>query len=131
MTRVGWISDRLSGFSMGFGKVRPLLQMERIRGKPKLRGWAFALLLAAVSSPSQSLWPHASVAPNAASAHAIHGMPPTEAAHRYPVHLRAVLTFYDPYVDPRRGVVFVCDHSVVFLSRYPDCPFFQFALEIF
>jgi diguanylate cyclase (GGDEF)-like protein len=80
------------------------------------------LLLAAVSSPSQSVRLHASGAPNVASAHAIHSMPPTEAAHRYPVHLRAVLTFYDPYVDPRRGVVFVCDHSGCVFVSIPRLP---------
>jgi diguanylate cyclase (GGDEF)-like protein len=107
---------------MGFGKERPQPQTTRIRGTPKLGGWGFVLLLAAVSWPSQSVWIHASEAPNVASAHAIHGMPPTEAAHRYPVHLRAVLTFYDPYVDPRRGVVFVCDHSGCVFVSIPRLP---------
>ena len=107
---------------MGFGKQRPQLQTARNRRKPKLRGWGFALLLAAVCSPSQSVRLHASGAPNLANAHAIHSMPPAEAAHRYPVHLRAVLTFYDPYVDPRRGVVFVCDRSGCVFVSVPRLP---------
>lgn len=50
-------------------------------------------------------------------AHDVHSMAPAEAAHAHPVELRAVLTFYDPYIDPRRGVVFVCDQSgCVFVS---------------
>jgi hypothetical protein len=26
-----------------------------------------------------------------------------------PVHFRATVTYYDPYIDPRRGALFVCD----------------------
>jgi diguanylate cyclase (GGDEF)-like protein len=52
-----------------------------------------------------------------AQAHAIHDLPAAKATHHYPVRLRAVLTFYDPYVDQRRGAIFVCDNSgCVFVS---------------
>ena len=81
--------------------------------------WGVALLLAAVCWASLPRCLHASGPPDKTqlSARAIHNMPPAEAARRHPVHLRAVLTFYDPYVDPRRGVIFVCDHSgCVFVS---------------
>jgi diguanylate cyclase (GGDEF)-like protein len=110
---------------MGFGKERPTLQKPWIRGTPKLGGAGFALLLAAASWACQSVRLHASALPNVTSAQAIHNMAPQEAAHHYPLRLRAVLTFYDPFVDPRRGVVFVCDHSgCVFVSvpRLPVLP---------
>lgn len=56
------------------------------------------------------------------SAHAVHNMPPEEAARHDPVHLRAVLTFYDPYIDPRRGAIFVCDHSGCVFVSVPKKP---------
>lgn len=86
---------------------------------PRPEGWGFALLLVAASWTWHPLCLHASGDPNNALefAHAVHSMPSAEAGHRYPVHLRAVLTFYDPYVDPRRGIIFVRDRSgCVFVS---------------
>ena len=51
------------------------------------------------------------------TARAVHRLPPEEAKRSYPVHLRAVLTYYDPYIDSRRGAIFVCDGSgCVFVS---------------
>lgn len=57
-----------------------------------------------------------------AYAHAVHSIPPAEASHGYPVHLRAVLTVYDPNIDPRRGVVFVCDRSGCVFVSVPRLP---------
>ncbi|MFY9727249.1 MAG: response regulator [Bryobacteraceae bacterium] len=34
-----------------------------------------------------------------------------EGARGYPVDLRAVVTYYDPYIDPRRGALFVLDQT--------------------
>jgi len=56
------------------------------------------------------------------SAREIHNMPPAEAAHGYAVHLRAVLTYYHPYIDPRRGVIFVCDPSGCVFVSVPTRP---------
>ncbi len=91
---------------------------------PKPEVWGFALLLAAASWTLHPTCLHASGNPNnpVAWAHAVHSMPSAEAAHRYPVHLRAVLTFYDPYVDPRRGVIFVCDRSGCVFVSVPSRP---------
>ncbi|KAA6460942.1 GGDEF domain-containing protein [Acidobacteria bacterium AB60] len=76
-----------------------------------------ALFVAATLSAGYAVCLYAAEGPAVTSARAVHSMPPGEAAHHYPVHLRAVLTFYDPYVDPRRGVTFVCDRSgCVFVS---------------
>lgn len=55
--------------------------------------------------------------PYLTQAHAVHDLPPALAMQHYPVRIRAVLTFYDPYVDSRRGLIFVCDKSgCVFVS---------------
>lgn len=91
----------------------------------------FALLLAIVSSACPAVRLHAVGLLNGpvATARAIHNMPPQEAARRYPVHLRAVLTFYHAYIDPRRGAIFVCDASGCVLFRCHPAPFSPFVPE--
>jgi len=41
----------------------------------------------------------------------VHSLPPQEAARHYPVRLVAVVTYYDPYIDPRHGALFVHDST--------------------
>lgn len=41
----------------------------------------------------------------------VHNFPLDQAVHQYPVHLHAVATYYDPYIDSRHGALFVCDSS--------------------
>jgi diguanylate cyclase (GGDEF)-like protein len=51
------------------------------------------------------------------TARAVHNLPVDQAAHAYPVHLHAVVTYYDPYIDARHGALFACDRSgCVFIS---------------
>lgn len=45
------------------------------------------------------------------TARAAHDITEEEAAHHYPVRLRAAATYYDPYVDPRHAALFVHDAS--------------------
>ena len=46
-----------------------------------------------------------------------HSLSAAEAGHGYPVHLRAVVTYYDPYIDPRHGALFVHDATAgIFVS---------------
>ncbi|MGH7172221.1 MAG: histidine kinase dimerization/phospho-acceptor domain-containing protein, partial [Gemmataceae bacterium] len=40
----------------------------------------------------------------------------------YPVHLHAVVTYYDPYIDPRHGALFVHDASGGVFVSVPDRP---------
>jgi signal transduction histidine kinase/DNA-binding response OmpR family regulator len=54
--------------------------------------------------------------------HAAHSLASEEAARKYPVHLRAVVTYYDPYIDPRHGVLFVCDSSGCIFVSVPSQP---------
>ena len=87
-------------------------------------GLRFVLLLMALSCAWYPVCIHAS-APTDKSislAREVHNMPPAEAAHGYPVRLRAVLTYYHPYLDPRRGVVFVCDGSGCVFVSVPTQP---------
>jgi len=56
------------------------------------------------------------------TARAVHSLPPAEAVHTYPVHLRATLTYYDPYIDPRRGAIFVVDASGCGFVSIPHRP---------
>ncbi len=48
-----------------------------------------------------------------------HDIPAAEAARRYPVHLRGVVTYWDPYFDPRQMIVFVHDATgTIFLGLH-------------
>jgi CheY-like chemotaxis protein len=59
------------------------------------------------------------------TAHEAHSLSLQESRRSYPVHLRAVVTFYDALIDPRRPSFFVHDASggiFVALSVLPDFP---------
>ncbi len=45
------------------------------------------------------------------TARGVHNLSPEDAAQDLPVHLRAVVTYYDPYIDVRHGAIFVHDAS--------------------
>ena len=45
------------------------------------------------------------------TARSVHDLPRQQAARALPVRLRAVVTYYDPYIDARRGALFVHDSS--------------------
>jgi signal transduction histidine kinase/ActR/RegA family two-component response regulator len=49
--------------------------------------------------------------PTITRAHDAHNLTTEQAAQSYPVHLRAIVTYYDPYNDPRRPACFVSDSS--------------------
>src|SRR5450756_1259663 len=40
-----------------------------------------------------------------------HSLLPAEAARHYPVHLKAVVTYFDPYIDQRHTALFVHDST--------------------
>jgi signal transduction histidine kinase/ActR/RegA family two-component response regulator len=59
-------------------------------------------------------------------AHDVHSLTSEQAARGYPLHLRSVVTYYDPYIDPRHPTVWVDDSSggiYVELSSVPAVPF--------
>jgi diguanylate cyclase (GGDEF)-like protein len=54
-----------------------------------------------------------------------HLMTNAEAARAHPVHLRAVVTYYDPFIDPRRPALFIADATgsiFVALTSAPTVP---------
>src|SRR5208337_474898 len=60
--------------------------------------------------------------PTLTNAHAAHSLTTAESVRKYPVHLRAVVTYYDPYIDPRHGALFVCDFSGCIFVSNPSKP---------
>ena len=76
------------------------------------------------SSPAQR--PLAVPLPTLTQAHDAHSLTLEQAARHYPVHLRGVVTVYDPYVDQRRPSLFISDGSgaiFVVLSSAQSAPF--------
>jgi signal transduction histidine kinase/CheY-like chemotaxis protein len=67
--------------------------------------WLLAFLLLLVVHPLPAALPLLTTARKA------HDLPIPEAARGYPVLLHAVVTYYDPYIDPRRPALFVSDET--------------------
>jgi len=91
---------------------------------------AASALLGAVLMSSAALsqvdTPGPSPLPILTTAHAVHSLTVEEAKRHYPVHLREVTTYYDPYIDRRRPAFFVSDASggiFVVLPSVPEVPF--------
>jgi signal transduction histidine kinase/CheY-like chemotaxis protein len=64
--------------------------------------------------------------PTLTRAHDAHSLTMGQARRNYPVKLNAVVTYYDPFVDPRRPALFVSDSSggiYIFLPGFPAAPF--------
>ena len=70
--------------------------------------------------------PERQASPTLTKAHDVHSLTSEQAARNYPVHLHAVVTYYDPYIDPHHPTVWVSDSSggiYVELSSVPAVPF--------
>jgi diguanylate cyclase (GGDEF)-like protein len=84
-------------------------------------GLAAVLLLAALAGAAHALPPSSASLPTLTSVRAVHSLSAAEARRLYPVHLRAVVTYYDPYIDPRHAAMFVHDRSGgVFVAVPPN-----------
>jgi signal transduction histidine kinase len=84
------------------------------------------LLSGAGESVCQQLRSERQALPTLTKAHDAHSLTSEQAARSYPVHLRGVVTYYDPYIDPRYPTVWVSDSSggiYVVLSSVPAVPF--------
>ncbi|MGA7859365.1 MAG: GGDEF domain-containing protein, partial [Terracidiphilus sp.] len=89
---------------------------------PRPIGAFFALfLLGAAAAPraSQSLRPPQRILTTARAAHSLSTQ---EASRSYPIHLRAVVTYYDPYIDARQSALFVHDATGSIFIRIPARP---------
>ena len=56
------------------------------------------------------------------SAYQAHSLSVEESKRGLPVHFRATVTYYDPYLDSRRGVLFVCDRTGCVFVSVPSRP---------
>jgi hypothetical protein len=64
--------------------------------------------------------------PTLTKAYDVHSLTSEQAARSYPVHLRTVVTYYDPYYDPRHPAIWASDRSggiYVEFSSLPAVPF--------
>jgi signal transduction histidine kinase/CheY-like chemotaxis protein len=68
-----------------------------------------AICLAALAFALPSTAESPARLPTLTTAHQAHSLNLVEAARRYPVHLRATVTYFDSYIDPRRPALFVHD----------------------
>jgi diguanylate cyclase (GGDEF)-like protein len=71
----------------------------------------FALAVACVTAGAQPNPTSEQTKPIMTTARGVHNLPPEDAARDLPVHLRAVVTYYDPYIDVRHAAIFVHDAS--------------------
>jgi signal transduction histidine kinase len=84
------------------------------------------LLSGAVDSLCQQQQPGQKALATLTKAHDAHSLTSEQAAQNYPVQLRAVVTYYDPYIDLQHPTVWVSDSSggiYVELSSVPAVPF--------
>jgi signal transduction histidine kinase/ActR/RegA family two-component response regulator len=84
------------------------------------------LLSGAAESPCQQQKPERKTLPTLTTAQDAHSLTSEQAARSYPVHLRTVVTYYDPFADPRHPAVWASDSSggiYVALSSVPAVPF--------
>ena len=87
---------------------------------------AHAVLLGPAASVSQQPSAERQPLPTLTTTHQAHSLTSDQAARSYPVHLRGVVTYYDPYIDPQHPTVWVSDSSggiYVALSAVPAVPF--------
>ncbi len=87
---------------------------------------ALALFLAPAASDSQQPSALRQHLPTLTTTHQAHSLTVDQAARSYPVDLRTVVTYYDPYIDPQHPAVWVSDSSggvYVALSSAPAVPF--------
>ena len=87
-----------------------------------LAGAALALLLAAVDARAQSPNPQPGGLRVLTTAKEAHTLSLEEAQRGYPIHLRGVVTYYDPYIDVRHGAMFVRDNSGGIFVVAPTAP---------
>ena len=81
----------------------------------------FLAIVASNARGAQTADPEPSL-PTLTTAHAAHSLTSEESAREYPVHLHVVVTYYDPYIDPRHGALFVCDSSGCIFVAIPSKP---------
>lgn len=100
---------------------------QRSKGRdllPPLRRVVFAgaLTLACIAVSAQDSKRSRQSLPTLITTRQAHSLSATEAARRYPVHLHAVVTYYDPYIDARHAALFVHDSTGSIFVALPSRP---------
>jgi two-component system sensor histidine kinase/response regulator len=85
----------------------------------RLHTLVFSITLTAVLAAAQPLPDRPRVI---TSAYQAHSLAVEESKRGLPVRFRATVTYYDPYIDPRRGVLFVCDATGCVFVALPARP---------
>jgi signal transduction histidine kinase/ActR/RegA family two-component response regulator len=80
------------------------------------------LLVGPADSSGQQLRAERQPLPTLTKAKLVHNLTIEQAARNYPVHLTAVVTYYDTYVDRRRAAFFVADSSGGIFVAMPPAP---------
>jgi signal transduction histidine kinase/CheY-like chemotaxis protein len=101
-------------------------QLLRRSGDLVLITVGLGLLLGPAASIGQQVPADRHSLPTITTAHDVHSLTIEQAARSYPVHLRAVITCYDPYIDLRRPSLFVSDSSGAIFVVLPDRPAIPF-----
>ena len=94
------------------------MQILRGKGYLALLTVGLGLLLSPADLVGQPALAERQTLPTLTTAHDVHSLTIEQATRNYPVHLTAVVTYYDPYVDPRRPALFVSDASGGILCLY-------------
>ncbi len=76
------------------------------------------LLFASLALSAQPASPHLAAAP-LTTTHAVHSLTPEQSATGIPIHLTAVATYFDPYIDVRHAALFVHDSTGSLFVRVP------------
>ncbi len=85
-------------------------------------GLLSALLLTCIAAGAQNPRNPHSLTGTFHTAIAVHSLAPEDAARGYPVHLRATVTYYDPFIDARHGALFVHDATGSIFVALPSRP---------
>ena len=92
-------------------------------GRKPGRRWARCALVLAMAIGEGGAWQSPpSELPILTAARVVHSLTAEEAARAYPVHLQAVVTYYDPYIDARHGALFVQDETGAVFVSLPKTP---------
>src|ERR1022692_1134958 len=94
-----------------------------LHGNKPGRRWARCALVLAMAIGEGRAWQSPpSKLPILTTARTVHSLTAEEAARAYPVHLRAVVTYYDPYIDARHGALFTQDSTGGIFVAIPKKP---------
>ena len=91
--------------------------MRRCRPRTKTRlflrylAFAWGILLAVGASSGQPAPLPSSTLPTLTTVHSVHSLSAADARRAYPVRLKAVVTYYDPYIDHRHAAMFIHDKT--------------------